>query len=96
MIATTSTVISETKAAIKHPSTYCFNCERKLGTPGVTLFNDARGYKCCNFCKARGLMIAKRKMTKLEKRKLTKMKLEMRNVKDIKHITLDAKGNLVK
>jgi hypothetical protein len=63
---------------------------------GRFLYADARGGKVCNVCKDRyGDHLPVRKITKKERKQLTKMKHEMRNLGGIKHITLDAKGRKI-
>lgn len=62
---------------------------------GVYLLVDARGFKICNLCASEGYLVKKTKMNKSEKRKFKKMRQEMNKVKDIKHVTLNAKGEVV-
>jgi hypothetical protein len=65
------------------------------GKVGVFLLTDARGGKTCNLCAKEGYHIGKKKLTKAEKKQFKKLQREMVKIPDIKHITLDAKGNKV-
>jgi hypothetical protein len=82
----------------------CFHCGIRPGkyfnkltqkNVGIFLYADARGFRCCNLCKEKGLYIGKRRMGKKEKKEWQILRREFTKVKDIKHITLDAKGNEV-
>lgn len=85
------------------PLNQCHECKRfagkynthEGGTVGIFLMNDSRGWKCCNLCAAAGLIIRSQKMNKSEKRKFKKMKLEIQQMRNIPHITLDAQGNKI-
>lgn len=87
------------------PLNQCRSCGRRGGkywdqdnarVVGVFLYADARGGKVCNLCKEQsGDHLPVRKLTKKERKQLTKMKHEMKNLGGIKHITLDAKGRKV-
>lgn len=88
------------------PLNQCLRCGRRAGrylAPdrdkggfiGVYLINDSRGFKICNLCASEGVLIKKQKLGKSEKKKFKVFKRSMKQVKNIPHITLDAKGNKV-
>lgn len=69
----------------------CFLCRSK----NTTLYKDARGFSVCKGCKDKGMLIEKKKMNKSQKRQFKKMKLEMSQMTNIPHVTLDANGKVV-
>lgn len=88
------------------PLNQCHNCGRRNGkyqnivtqeVEGLFLIGDARGYKVCNFCAKLGHLMKPQKITKAEKKRLKKMKLEMMSFQMLskQSITLDVHGNKV-
>ena len=82
----------------------CFHCHRKPGArfnidkmqeEKVSLYVDARGFSCCNYCKDQGLLLKKRKLTKKEKKLARQMQNEINVAAKIPHVTLDAKGRKI-
>lgn len=72
----------------------CNFCGNIPGIPGIFLLADVRGFKVCNECRDKGLLISEAKMTKKEKKLAKKMRLDMAGMK-LPHVTLDRKGNVV-
>jgi hypothetical protein len=84
----------------------CMNCNKRAGQrldpvtaelSGAYLIKDARGFKLCSICIKRNpeLLMKEQKLTKVEKKRFKKFKREVMLPKELKHITVDAKGNVV-
>jgi hypothetical protein len=96
---------TERSSILKDLQNRCAACGMKAGSwknketgviVKVFLINDSRQVKICNNCAKEGKLIKKHKLTKAEKKKFKKLKREIKMVKDIPHITLNAKGEVVK
>lgn len=92
------------KQEIWNRNNACKHCARTPGkyqdkvsqkVIGVFMYADERGFMVCNLCAEMGLLINKKKMTKSERRQFKQFRREVGNAKDIKHITLDVKGQQV-